>query len=152
MRACSFLPSILEPRRRLDQAFLIRPLQETGYAYVYLDATYLHGRLGKALKVCSRSVVFAMGARHHWGQAGDQRRLTRLVGILPNDPASGLRSTSSTSGWWEASCWSSRRNCSWYAAASSPRPPWPRSSSQSSLWAPAVDLADPVPPVPAAIR
>ena len=49
MRACSFLPSILEPRRRLDQAFLIRPLQETGYAYVYLDATYLHGRLGKAL-------------------------------------------------------------------------------------------------------
>jgi transposase-like protein len=31
------------------QAFLSRPLQESGYAYVYLDATYLKGRLGKAL-------------------------------------------------------------------------------------------------------
>ena len=28
------------------QAFLSRPLQESGYAYVYLDATYLKGRLG----------------------------------------------------------------------------------------------------------
>ena len=28
------------------QAFLSRPLQEAGYAYVYLDATYLKGRLG----------------------------------------------------------------------------------------------------------
>ena len=36
------------------QAFLSRPLQEAGYGYVYLDATYLHGRLGKALQVCSR--------------------------------------------------------------------------------------------------
>ena len=43
------------------QAFLNRPLQETGYAYVYMDATYLHGRLGKALQVCSRAVVVAMG-------------------------------------------------------------------------------------------
>jgi putative transposase len=89
----SYLPSILEPRRRVDQAlygvvmeayvggistrkvdalvaalgvqsgifrsqvrsicadidvqvqaFLGRPLEEAGYAYVYLDATYLHGR------------------------------------------------------------------------------------------------------------
>ena len=37
------------------QAFLNRPLQESGYAYVYLDTTYLHGRLGKALQVCSRA-------------------------------------------------------------------------------------------------
>jgi transposase-like protein len=43
------------------QAFLNRPLQESGYAYVYMDATYLHGRLGKALQVCSRAVVVAMG-------------------------------------------------------------------------------------------
>jgi transposase-like protein len=43
------------------QAFLCRPLQESGYAYVYMDATYLHGRLGKALQVCSRAVVVAMG-------------------------------------------------------------------------------------------
>jgi len=28
------------------QAFLSRPLQESGYACVYLDATYLKGRLG----------------------------------------------------------------------------------------------------------
>ena len=110
LRAGSFLPSILEPRRRVDQAlyavimeayingvstrkvdalvsalgsqsgisksqvsricqeidqqvqaFLNRPLQESGYAYVYMDATYLHGRLGKALQVCSRAVVVAMG-------------------------------------------------------------------------------------------
>jgi transposase-like protein len=110
LRAGSFLPSILEPRRRVDQvlyavimkayisgvstrkvdalvsalgsqsgisksqvsricqeidqqvqAFLSRPLQEAGYAYVYLDATYLKGRLGKALQVCSRAVVVAMG-------------------------------------------------------------------------------------------
>jgi len=43
------------------QAFLSRPLQEAGYAYVYLDATYLKGRLGKAQQVCSRAVVVAMG-------------------------------------------------------------------------------------------
>ena len=114
LRAGSFLPSILEPRRRVDQAlyavimeayingvstrkvdalvsalgsqsgisksqasricqeidqqvqaFLNRPLQETGYAYFYLDATYLHGRLGKALQVCSRAVVVAMGGAPH---------------------------------------------------------------------------------------
>lgn len=45
------------------QAFLSRPLEEGGYAYVYLDATYLHGRLGKALQVCSRAVVVAMGLK-----------------------------------------------------------------------------------------
>ena len=99
LRAGSFLPSILEPRRRVDQAlyavimeayiggvstrkvdalvgalgsqsgisksqvsricqeidqqvqaFLSRPLQESGYAYVYLDATYL-SRAGSA-KLC----------------------------------------------------------------------------------------------------
>jgi hypothetical protein len=47
----------------VDQALLIRSLQETGYAYAYayMEATYLHGRLGKALQVCSRAVVVAMG-------------------------------------------------------------------------------------------
>ena len=93
LRAGSFLPSILEPRRRVDQAlyavimeayiggvstrkvdalvaalgsqsgisksqvsricqeidqqvqaFLGRPLESSGYAYVYLDATYLKGQ------------------------------------------------------------------------------------------------------------
>jgi transposase-like protein len=133
LRAGSFLPSILEPRRRVDQAlyavimeayiggvstrkvdalvaalgsqsgisksqvsricqeidqqvqgFLNRPLQETGYAYVYLDATYLHGRLGKALQVCSRAVVVAMGVNT------DGRR--ELLGLKVGD--------SETEGFW----------------------------------------------------
>jgi hypothetical protein len=43
------------------QAFLGRSLESSSYAYVYLDATYLKGRLGKAQQVCSRAVVVAMG-------------------------------------------------------------------------------------------
>ena len=43
------------------QAFLNRSLENQGYAYLYLDATYLHGRLGRAMQVCSRAVVVAMG-------------------------------------------------------------------------------------------
>lgn len=40
-----------------------------------------------------------------------------------------------------ASCWSSRRNGSWSAGASSPRPPWPRSRSQKRPWSsPMVNL------------
>ena len=42
------------------QAFLSRPLEGQGYAYLYLDATYLHGRLGRAMQVCSRAVVVAI--------------------------------------------------------------------------------------------
>jgi putative transposase len=129
LRAGSFLPSILEPRRRVEQAlygvimeayicgvstrkvdalvaalgsqsgisksqvsricqdideqvqaFLNRPLQESGYAYVYLDATYLHGRLGKALQVCSRAVVVAMGVN------ADGRR--ELLGLKVGDSES----------------------------------------------------------------
>ena len=129
LRSGGFLPSILEPRRRVDQAlygvimeayiggvstrkvdalvaalgvqsgisksqvsricqdideqvqaFLNRPLQESGYAYVYLDATYLHGRLGKALQVCSRAVVVAMGVN------ADGRR--ELLGLKVGDSES----------------------------------------------------------------
>ena len=36
---------------------LCRPLQDSGFAYVYMDATYLHGRLGKALQVCSPPAI-----------------------------------------------------------------------------------------------
>ena len=43
------------------QAFLNRPLEGSGYAYVYLDATYLNGRQGKAQQVTSRAAVVAMG-------------------------------------------------------------------------------------------
>lgn len=126
LRTGGFLPSILEPRRRVDQAlygvvmeayiggistrkvdtlvaalgvqsgisksqvsricqeidqqvqaFLNRPLQESGYAYVYLDATYLHGRLGRALQVCSRAAVIAMGVN------ADGRR--ELLGLQVGD-------------------------------------------------------------------
>jgi putative transposase len=129
LRSGSFLPSILEPRRRVDQAlyavimeayiggvstrkvdalvaalgsqsgisksqvsricqeidqqvqaFLGRPLQESGHAYVYLDATYLKGRLGKALQVCSRAVVVAMGVNT------DGRR--ELLGLKVGDSES----------------------------------------------------------------
>ena len=62
------------------QAFLNRPLEEGGYAYVYLDATYLHGRLGKALQVCSRAVVVAMGVN------ADGRR--ELLGLKVGDSES----------------------------------------------------------------
>ena len=135
LRSGGFLPSILEPRRRVDQAlygvimeayiggvstrkvdalvaalgvqsgisksqvsricqdideqvqaFLNRPLQESGYAYVYLDATYLHGRLGKALQVCSRAVVVAMGVN------ADGRR--ELLGLKVGD--------SESEGFWSA--------------------------------------------------
>ena len=34
--------------------------------------------------------------------------------------------------WWAASFWSSRRNGSWSAGASFPRPPWPKSQRQKS--------------------
>ena len=128
LRSGSFLPSILEPRRRVDQAlyavvmeayvagvstrkvdalvaaigsqsgisksqvsricseidlqvqaFLNRPLEGQGYAYLYLDATYLHGRLGRAMQVCSRAVV-AMGVN------ADGRR--ELLGLKVGDSES----------------------------------------------------------------
>jgi len=122
LRAGSFISTILEPRRRIDQAlyavimeayiggvstrkvdalvgalgsqsgisksqvsricqeidqqvqaFLNRPLEGSGYAYVYLDATYLNGRQGKAQQVTSRAAVVAMGVN------GDGRR--ELLGL-----------------------------------------------------------------------
>ena len=56
-----------------------RPLQESGYAYVFLDATYLHGRLGLGQQVCSGAAMIAMGVnadgrREQLGlQAGDSK-------------------------------------------------------------------------------
>ena len=46
------------------QAFLVRPLEGTRYPYLYLDAPYLHGRLGMTLQVCSRAVVVAIGVNN----------------------------------------------------------------------------------------
>ncbi len=38
-----------------------RPLDGARYPYLFLDATYLHGRLGKTIQICSSAVVVAMG-------------------------------------------------------------------------------------------
>ena len=62
------------------QAFLARPLEGSGYTYVYLDATYLKGLLGKAQQVCSRAVVVAMGVNE------DGRR--ELLGLKVGDSES----------------------------------------------------------------
>ena len=43
------------------KAFLGRPLDHAHFPYVYLDATYLHGRLGRNLQMVSRAVVVAIG-------------------------------------------------------------------------------------------
>ncbi|QPN71750.1 transposase [Synechococcus sp. CBW1108] len=43
------------------KAFLGRPLDHAHFPYVYLDATYLHGRLGQNMQVVSRAVVVAIG-------------------------------------------------------------------------------------------
>jgi putative transposase len=59
------------------QAFANRPLEECGYAYIYLETTYLHGRFGKALQVCTKAVVAAMGVN------ADGRR--ELFGIKGGD-------------------------------------------------------------------
>ena len=59
------------------QAFLNRPLENQDYAYLFLDATYLHGRLGRAMQVCSRAVVVAMGVN------ADGRR--ELLGLKVGD-------------------------------------------------------------------
>lgn len=43
------------------QAFLNRPLEFSHYPYVYLDATYLHGRDTARKQVISRAVIVAVG-------------------------------------------------------------------------------------------
>jgi len=78
------------------QAFLNRPLEGQGYAYLYLDATYLHGRLGRAMQVCSRAVVVAMGVN------ADGRR--ELLGLKVGD--------SESEGFWASSSVPSRNAAS----------------------------------------
>ena len=43
------------------QAFLNRPLEFSRYPYVYLDATYLHGRDPARKQVISRALIVAVG-------------------------------------------------------------------------------------------
>ena len=50
--------------QRLDMqvhAFLNRPLEFSCYPYLYLDATYLHGRDPARKQVISRAVIVAVG-------------------------------------------------------------------------------------------
>ena len=57
------------------QAFLSRPLKASGYAHLYLDATYLHGRLGRA--ACHAGLLQSRGGSH--GVHADGRR--ELLGL-----------------------------------------------------------------------
>jgi len=43
------------------KAFLGRPLDHARFPHVYLDATYLHGRLGRNMQIVLRAVVVAIG-------------------------------------------------------------------------------------------
>jgi hypothetical protein len=58
---------------------------------------------------------------------------TRKSSAAPMSSVSS-RTTPRSPAWWAASCWSSRRNGSSSAGASSPRPPWQRSRSQKRPW------------------
>jgi putative transposase len=74
-------------------------LQEAGYAYVYLNATYLKGRLGKALQVCSRAAgcpgVNADGRRELLGlKVGDnesERFWSEFIASLKERGLTGVR-------------------------------------------------------------
>jgi putative transposase len=84
------------------QVFLERPLDGCRYPYLYRDATYLHGRLGKTLQVCSRAIVVAMGMN-----ADGRRELLGLkVGDSKSEPfwreflASLKQTASAVCGWW----------------------------------------------------
>ena len=58
-------------------AFLGRPLDHARYQYLFLDATYLHGRLGQNMQVVSRAVVVAIGNRYAEAQGLQSPRLPR---------------------------------------------------------------------------
>jgi transposase-like protein len=144
LREGSFFPSLLEPRRRVDQAlwaviaqawvegtstrkvtqlvkalgndsgiskssvsrvcqqldeavgvFLERPLSETWYPYLWLDATYVHARIGH--RVVSQAVVVATGVsfegrREILGMAvGDNETTDFWTGFLRSLRERGLQ-------------------------------------------------------------
>ncbi len=83
------------------QAFLNSPLETSGYAYLYLDAVYLHGRLGKARQVCSRAVVVAMGVN----DGGRRESLGIQVGDNETQDSGANSSARSKSAASQASSW-----------------------------------------------
>jgi transposase-like protein len=83
------------------KAFLQRPLDHALFPYVYLDATYLHGRLGRNVQVCSRAVVVAIGIN----ALGYREVLGIAVGDSEADGFSSSSWTASRSGAWTAPGW-----------------------------------------------
>jgi hypothetical protein len=59
------------------------------YPYVYLDATYLHGRLGQNKQVVSRAVVVAIGNRYAEAQGLQRPRLPRWARHCPGRQRGG---------------------------------------------------------------
>ena len=82
------------------QAFLNRPL-ENRYPYVYLDATYLHGRDPARRQVISRAVIVAVGIT-----ATGQRE---VLGIVVGDVRTRPSGPPSCGACANAGC----RVCSW---------------------------------------
>ena len=62
------------------QSFLSGPLHASGYAYLYLDAIYLHIRLARAMQVCSSAVVLSMGMNElaGWSCSASRSATTNL--------------------------------------------------------------------------
>jgi putative transposase len=81
--------------------------------------------------------ALAQDLEHQPARAAQRRTERCAVRTPPSNAAPTWSASSPTTlpspAWWAANCWSSRRNGSWSAAASSPRPPWPRSRSQMRL-------------------
>ena len=74
------------------KAFLGRPLDHARYPYVFLDATYLHGRLGQNMQVVSRAVVVAIGNRYaeaQWLQMTSTARCSASPWVTARRRASG---------------------------------------------------------------
>ena len=83
---------ICQGHRLTGKAFLGRPLDHARYPYVFLDATYLHGRLGQNMQVVSRAVVVAIGNRYaeaQWLQMTSTARCSASPWVTARRRASG---------------------------------------------------------------
>ena len=62
-------------------------MDHSRFPCVYLDATYLHGRLGRNMQVVSRAVVVAIGNRYAEAQGLQRPRLTHSRRLLRSSRA-----------------------------------------------------------------
>ena len=67
------------------KAFLGRPLDHARFPYVYLDTTYLHGRLGQNMQGVSRAVVVTIGNRYADAQGLHVLGYREVLGIAVVD-------------------------------------------------------------------